>query len=678
MRPESEISRASLVALIVAQFVSLIPFAFELPLWLFGYWAAALIWRVQIFRGAAGFPRAWMKYSMAVVGIVGLYFSFPGMFSVEALVAFLFISFSLKLIEVHEKKDAVLLINVGFMSLASYFLFSQSLGAGLYFALATVVQLNAWMSLYRERPISWLASVRQGAIFFMQALPLMLILFISLPRLGQLWHMPAQGKQATTGFSDSMSPGEISNLIQSNKVAFRVSFDLGGGQELPEPNERYWRALVLDNFDGRRWRRSSDGLRGRFTRYNTTSPRPDWDMSFPRVAQPYRYSVLLEPHYQNWLFTMMSPYSANSSMLDLRYDSDALLRSREAVTARTHYEVVSYVDYNFSVNPLSDQDKARNLRLPDGNENTRKLADEWRQQAQEGSDQWELAVIELARQYYQQSFRYTLQPPELGNDGIDEFLFEGQSGFCEHFSSSFVFLMRAAGIPARVVLGYQGGDLNPVEQYLIVRQRDAHAWAEVWVAGRGWLRIDPTAAVAPSRIEQGIAGAVDEEDASLVAGMNSNSAFWRSVRWMQMHLDAASYSWQRWVLNYDNDTQAGFFKRFMGGYDAWRIGLFFIFGAGTCVLLYYFASNWLFAARVHEYPEKRIYAKHLSLLSKRGFKKEKSESPMQFAQRVALQTPKQKSELLAVARAFECTAYAAEASAILRLEQACTRYKQSR
>jgi transglutaminase-like putative cysteine protease len=677
LRPESEISRSSLVALIVAQLASLLPYVSELPLWLFTYWGIALAWRVQIYRGAMGFPRAWMKFAMAIMGIVGLYLSFPSVFSVDALVAFLFISFSLKLIEVHEKKDAVLLVSVGFMSLASYFLFSQSLGAGLYFIIATILLLNAWMGLYRERSLTWAAGLKQGAVFFLQALPLMLVLFISLPRLGQLWHMPAQGKQATTGFSDSMSPGEISSLIQSNEVAFRVSFELADRQSLPAPSERYWRALVLDDFDGRRWRRSPNRSANPYLGHNTASPRADWGMTYAPNSRRYQYSVLLEPHYQNWLFTMMSPYGASSSMIDLRYDSDTLIRSRAPVSSRTHYQVVSFIDYAYSSEALDETVRTRNLKLPAGNEATREIALQWAEQAKLSSQQWELQVVELARQFYQSSFSYTLRPPTLGNNGIDEFLFESQSGFCEHFSGSFVFLMRAAGIPARVVLGYQGGDVNPVEEYLIVRQRDAHAWAEVWVEGRGWLRVDPTAAVAPSRIEEGIAGAVGDEESSLVAGFHSNNVFAKSARWLQMRIDAASYSWQRWVLNYDNDTQSSFFKRFLGGYDAWRIGVFFILGSGACVVFYYFAANWMFGAREKVYPESLYYERHLKLLARKGHNKEKGESATHFAQRISTQIPTQAAALLRVASAYELAAYSDDPAALERLKRACRDFKRS-
>ncbi|MFT7561218.1 MAG: hypothetical protein ACI93R_003144 [Flavobacteriales bacterium] len=461
MRPVGEVSRQSLVTLLFSQGLCIAPLMFELPLWIAGLWAFTLIWRVQIFRGALAFPSRFLKTVVAVLALIGLYFSPIGAFSVESFVSFLLISYCLKLLEVRDRNDAVLLVNVGFMALTSYFLFSQTLWAGLYFVFASIFLLQAWMGLFRERLVPWRTRWFTAATVFLQAFPLLVVLFIAMPRLGQLWQLPTQTAKGKSGFSDSMSPGSMSELIQSNEVAFRVSFEDDSLEDPLPPSKRYWRGLVLENFDGRTWKREGKSFRERASR--SKRPLESWQLEYDKSKKTLAYTVLLEPHYKKWLFSLPVPVSASSSSMNISFSSDVALYNRSDVISRSQYTVRSSFDYQLSPKHLDESVKNLNLKLPtEGNTKTRALVQSWLNEFG-GEDGWQLKVIEQYQELVNQSFNYTLRPPALSGNVIDEFLFDTQKGFCEHFSSSFVFAMRSAGIPARVVVGYQGGNTIKVE-----------------------------------------------------------------------------------------------------------------------------------------------------------------------------------------------------------------------
>lgn len=332
------------------------------------------------------------------------------------------------------------------------------------------------------------------------------------------------------------------------------------------------------------------------------------------------------------------------------------------------------MDYTLAMDGLPTEVRAENLRLPDGfNPDSRALAQQWLAELEQKAG-WEYEYLLKVQQLFNKSFIYTLQPPALGRNSIDEFLFDTQRGFCEHYASSFVFLMRVAGIPARVVIGYQGGQYNEEDEYLIVRQRDAHAWAEVWIEGQGWKRVDPTAAVAPSRIEEGIGAAIPDEEASLVPGARLNTGIWRSINWVQLRIDNLSYTWHSWVLSYDNEAQAGFFKRYFGGSAAWKIGLFFIVGCGlTVVLVLLIGSAGL--KRRYQYSEAEIYARHLRYLSRFGFDKAPAESPTQFAQRVAEIRPLWREQLIGIAQLYSSIAFNAQDNLKEQFALACRNFR---
>ncbi len=641
------VERHALVWAFTAQGVCIIPLLVYLPVWLPAMWLGVMLWRIQIYRGAWPFPKTYLKFILAGLCVAGLLASFAGISGVEPLIAFLVVSFVLKLVEMRKRSDVLLVLFTGFFAVASQFLFYQNIVISIYALLCCAILIAAWIAIYSSRIISVKQLIRYSGTVLLHSLPLMLIFFLVLPRFGAFWQVPLSQKGMGTGFSDSMSPGSISELTRSSDPAFRVNF-LGGEESeriLPQPNQRYWRGLVLDEFDGRNWHYSRSWYLRNGARFKGAPE--SWRLQNSR-ENLLRYEILIEPHQQRWLFTLMAPTQIDSSNMEARFGHDYLALADKPVSSRIKYTVESDLDYLASPDSLPLDIYRRNLHVPEGyNPKAVALARSWLADGHRGQD-----IVNKALFLFQDSFYYTLRPPILGRHSIDEFLFLTQRGFCEHFASSFVILMRSANIPARVVVGYQGGEYNPLEDYFLVRQSDAHAWAEVWFDGKGWVRVDPTAAVAPSRIEEGLSASLEGEERALL-GAGFEGAWYSPI---QMRLDAMSYSWHKWVLGYDDERRKEVLKKLLGGGELWRIALFFV-GTFVSVLLVIFI--WL-VVRHGAKPkpaEVKVYRMLLAKLERRGYSLEPGETPGEFIQRVANDRPKWCSQLSLIHRLFNRVVY---------------------
>lgn len=645
------IKRTTLGWLLAAQGVAILPLFIYLPLWVPVVWLATLAWRIQIFRGAWPFPGNTQKFILGILCIAGLLFSYGGTMGVEPLVAFLVISFVLKLVEVKSRVDALQIIYVGFVAIAAQFLFFQTVFIALYGILSVVFLLAAWNCIYRTNADSIKRQLKTSSLLLVQSLPLMLLLFIVLPRAGTLWSVPVPQSSGKTGFSDTMSPGDFSQLSQSREVAFRVTFEQSDESKIPPRRDWYWRGLVLDRFDGRNWQRDP---RSDFIRQSVDEGAPGfWRLQLPENAALLEYKVMLEPHLQQWLFTLMAPMDVDWGGPRLYFGDQYLVFSSQPVAARSQYRAISTLDYQAHPMSISEFTRRQNTFIPnDSNPRSVVLSEQWR--AENLSDQ---AIIERALQMYRASFTYTLQPPALGDNATDAFLFDTQRGFCEHFASSFVVLMRAAGIPARVVVGYQGGELSPVENYVIVRQSDAHAWAEVWLENQGWTRVDPTAAVSPSRIERGLRDSVSGEERNLINPIFSGSF----ANYIQMRLDAFSYSWHQWVLGYDTRTQQGLFERIFGGTQVWRIAGGFGLAVSLMLLIYYLMLTRGGKPQFSS-EEARLFGRLLSRLKRRGYQMKAGETPLQFAERIQISEPHWGKEVVDLTQLFVAIAYSGQNS----------------
>jgi protein-glutamine gamma-glutamyltransferase len=617
--PEQAISRTSLAWLLCVQVFILAPHFVSIPAWIALVWTIVAFWRWKIFQGAWNYPGKLKKTLLVLLCCSGLFFSLGSGFKFESMVSLLVIGFTLKLLELKNKKDFVLLIFIAFFILAAQFIAFNHFLAVFYGFGCLVLLCATLMQLYRraENNNLW-KNIRPSLAILIQAIPFMVLLFVVMPRLGSFWAVPAP-MQATTGMSDSMSPGDFAELMESNELAFRVSFVSG----IPAREKLYWRSLVFSLFNGRTWSQSREQKTENYFNQGSNNLRSHVEYKGDKVE----YDVIAEASMQPWLYTLAAPESWPRNVAFAR---DLRLRAFLPVTERMSYRVVSAL--NYQLNSLSEEELDFNTQLPKaGNPNTRARAKEWL--AETGSTEKLIAKI---FDYYRQSFFYTLKPPPLADDTVDDFLWNTRQGFCEHFSSSFVFFMRAAGIPARVVVGYQGGDINSVDNSLAVRQRDAHAWAEVWLDGRGWVMFDPTGAVAPERVQRGIEQSLSATDRQLLA-KPFGSSFKLLLR-MREQWDAINLSWTQWVMNYDSNSQASVLEKLLGEVSPMRLALLIILAGGAFGIL-------LFAVLILRLPKHqlsdtaRLYASLCKKLKRAGFTPLPNETPRRFAERVISYKP---------------------------------------
>ncbi len=616
---EQPVSRVSFAWLLVVQIFILAPHFVTAPVWIAIVWLAVAFWRWRIFQGAWNYPSKLRKTLLVLLCCVGLVLSLGASFRFESMISLLIIGFTLKLLELKNKKDFVLLIFIAFFILAAQFIEFNHFLAALYGFGCLSLLCATLMQLYKksEQASIW-KNLLPSIYMLLQAIPFMLLLFVVVPRLGTFWAVPSPEK-AKTGMSDSMSPGDFTELMESTELAFRVNFTKG----VPTRDKLYWRSLVFSSFDGRTWKQNREQkLAPGFS--------PDDSGSQTHIlhkGQDADYDVVAEASGQPWLYVLAAPrtWSSNTS-----FTRDMRLQASRPVLERMNYNVTSSLAYQ--LNEVDATELTRNLQLPkDGNLKTRERAREWFAEA--GSTE---KLIEKLFDYYRQSFFYTLKPPPLGVQVVDDFLWNTRQGFCEHFASSFVFFMRAAGIPARVVVGYQGGDINSVDGSLSVRQRDAHAWAEVWLDGRGWVMFDPTAAVAPARVERGIEQSLSETDRQFLAKPFGSSL--RALSLLREQWDAANLKWTRWVLNYDSSMQESFLQRLLGEISPIRVALLVLVAGGGFGLLL-FALLATRSGKRQLPASSLIYLELCKKLKRGGYVPDATETPRAFANRVIAGAP---------------------------------------
>jgi transglutaminase-like putative cysteine protease len=598
----------------------------RLPWWLNLIALILVVWRLHLGWGERTLPRKWLLTLVVVGGTFGVFFTYRTIFGRDSGVALLVLFLSLKLLETNRQRDAVVLILLAYFLALTNFFYSQTLPtAGLM--LVSVLVNTASLVNFVAPGRALRANLKTAGVLLGQAVPVMLILFFLFPRVqGPLWGLPQDAYSAVTGLSDSMSPGLISRLSQSDAIAFRVKFQ----GEAPRKPQLYWRGPVFWQFDGRTWRA------GEF--------RPFAPLKFEASGAPYDYEVTLEPHNQHWLFALelaaKLPPNANVT-------TDHVLISRPPVRARVRYDMRSYTSF---INRGADEadETRRALQLPRGfNPRARELAQSWAAGAASGA-----AVTEKALSYFrEQEFFYTLEPPLLGVNSVDQFLFDSKRGFCEHYASSFVFLMRAAGVPARVVTGYQGGEINPVDGYMVVRQSDAHAWAEVWLRGRGWVRVDPTAAVSPARVESGVAAAVPATDPLPLLARTS-------LIWLleaRYNWEALANKWNQLVLGYNPERQREFLSGLgMNEPSFENMTMMLFWGVGGLLAL---LAAWLLRRIRTSDPVQRLWLRFCAKLARKGSPRSPHEGPADFIARAAARHPDEAARINVIGERYIALRY---------------------
>ena len=609
--------RAAILTLLAALVPVLAPHVAHLPPWCAWFAGLMFAWRAYICRreigGPVGLPPRWLLVMLMLLAVGATLFTYRTIFGRDAGVTFVTVLLSLKLLETRTRRDAIVAIFLSYFLILTNFFYSQSIATGALMLVALVLITAALIAANHDgAEMPWRRQLRLAGIIVAQAFPMMLVLFVLFPRVqGPLWGLPADAQEGVTGLSDSMSPGYITQLSLSDGIAFRVNF----AGTPPRGADLYWRGPVLSWFDGRNWRAQAAD--------------PARPAQFVPAGEPIDYEVTLEPSMRPWLFALEMP----TRLPDYgRLTPDLQPVTDRPVTTRLRYSARSYPGFE----PRATEERADlapYLALPArANPRTREMMVAW---LIEGATPAQL-VERALRHFRTEEFFYTLEPPLLDNNAVDEFLFTARRGFCEHYASAFVVMMRMARVPARVVTGYQGGDINPVDGVFTVRQSDAHAWAEVWIGGRGWSRVDPTAAVSPARVERGLAGALPQRFAPpLIARLAGDfGALW--VARARLNWEALSNKWNQLVLNYTPERQRETLERIGLKTPSWQeMVVAMTIGIAMIMLV---VALWLLKATRERDPVKREWSRFCARMARRGLGRAPHEGPLAYVERAARAT----------------------------------------
>lgn len=586
----------------------LVAHAVHLPAWYVAPLAAILGFRWWRRRRRRGRVATWIRLVMLValpIVATAMYGAPIGREPGAAIVCGLLV---LKVLESETVRDARMAVGFACFILMSALLFDQSLSMTIVVGLMLVAPLATLRALEPGLPAKrWAPAIKPGAVMLAASLPAALLGFVLIPRLASpLWGAPGTGV-AKSGMTDQMAPGDLHSLLNDNAVAMRIGFE--GAP--PPPSKRYFRGMVLWNFDGRAWLPGATAKRD-------APPVP------VGIRDPLtHYDVTLLPSHQHWMFALDVPMHAPAGA---QMGPDHTLRSLKPIDDTIRYRVTSATDYRLAPEALTPWVRAAALELPRGfDPRARALAASWRKQA--GNDDAAIIGDALAL-FHRGGFVYSLSPPPLGRNSVDDFLFDTKTGFCEHYASVFTFLMRAAGIPARVVVGYQGGYWNDVAHYLLVRQSNAHAWSEVWIAGRGWVRVDPTAVV--SAVEMADAGSGGDG----IAAIGGN--WW--LPW-QNRLDIVNRWWGQTVVDFDALRQSHLFRPFgVDRVEAQTLGI----ALAIVVFLALAAGALLATLKPRQKPRDPLAAAQLRLqhrLARAGIARGRVEGPRDYYARSAQALP---------------------------------------
>lgn len=637
------IPRISLVWLLLAQCLVIVPFWTHVPPWMVGLWLGCTLWRVQIFRMRAAFPGLVLKIGMVVATAAGVFLSRGALIGLDAAAALLVATFMLKVVEMRTLRDARVLIYLGFFCVVVAYLYDASLPWALYSLLPVTALVTAMIGLQQTRLVARpVATLRLALSILAQALPLMLLFFVFFPRMEPLWSLPIPSGKAQTGLAESMTPGDVAELGRSAELVMQVSFD----GPIPPRQSLYWRAFTLERFDGARWSQSelARGL-----------PVTSWQPVGPEL----RYRIIQQPGGgQRWLYGLDV---AHTDLPGVRQMADYRLMRMQPLDRALMYSVISSPQV-IREPQLPESIRRQDLRLPDkGDPRSR----QWAQQLHDRYPQPDALVQALLQHFRNDDYHYTLKPPALGADSIDGFLFDSRRGFCAHYAGAMTFVLRAAGIPARMVVGYQGGELNPAGQHLTLRQFDAHAWVEYWQAGQGWRSVDPTAAVSPLRIDAGPeeALAADEE---FLGDAPFSPLRLRHFAWandLRLGWDNLNYGWQRWVLDYQAAQQLDFLNRWFKGLagSMLPVGLMLVMLVLAVVLL----KPWQRTAD----SQLQLYQGFEKLLARHGLVRDTGEGAQAFAQRAARQLVSQAAAIEAFSHTFIGQRYGGQPADLRLLRQ---------
>ncbi len=604
--------KADTLLLLGSTLLVLLPHARHLPAWISLLCGAILSWRAAITLRGKRMPSSLVLMPVAVLAMIGVQTSYQTLLGRDAGVAMLVLLVAFKMLEMHARRDLFVVIFLCFFLVLTNFFYSQSIFSALLMVLAVWALLTTQLSFQFTGAVPPLrARFRMAARTLALAAPLALMMFVVFPRInGPLWGASGAGG-GKSGLSDQMAPGQMSALALSSEPVFRVRFD----GPVPAQARLYWRGPVLDAFDGLTWTRSPER-------------RSADDLHLSVGGPAVSYEVTLEPSPARWVFTLEMPGRVPALPGRVtQVSSQFELTVGAAPQQRVRYRASSHLDYALQGGERLDNPN-RWLLLPYGyNPRALQAGLDLRREPEPAR-----RVEAVLRRFREQPYAYTLEPPLLGRHTVDEFLYQTRAGFCEHYAGAFVFLMRAAGVPARVVTGYQGGELNPVDGYMTVRQSDAHAWAEVWLARRGWVRVDPTAAVAPERVRRGLSAAVRMPAPFGIEALRGLDLSRDSGNWygqLRNALGAVNNGWNQWVLNYTPERQRNVVSSLQAGLSGWPF-VALLTSTGILLLLY-----GILIRRRAIHPVEALYSVLCKRLGQHGLARAADEGPTAYAARVA-------------------------------------------
>ncbi|OKY24792.1 DUF3488 and transglutaminase-like domain-containing protein [Thalassotalea sp. PP2-459] len=637
----------------------------ELSQWFIAMALITLLWQWAIHRNIMAIGKGWIKVIIAIAGCVLLVMTGKAIGLLSAMLHLLCLSYLLKPLELKKRYDIYQWFLIGLLLMCCSLIFQQS----IYFSLLVLVFFIANL-MFLNSLFSPLSSVNKQMKFSLklvvQSLPLAVLLFVIFPKIPPFWQVP-QSKGVETGLNDSLKIGDIAKLALSNDLAFRVEFST----DVPDYQQLYWRAIVLDTFDDQQWNRKYQQV-ANIKQYQQV---PRKRLKYSGEDQLVTYQVILTPSFQPWLFLLdVGQLNRNRDTEHLATLRDYSVYSPRKITRPISYQVTSNL-----TQPLTLYQNAsvlqRNLRI-DSNSNPKLF--KFGQTLKENALNAQNIIDSTLKHYRNNPFRYTLEPPLLTNNSLDEFFFNTQAGFCEHYASSFTYLMRAAGIPARVVLGYLGGELNKQGGYFSVYQRDAHAWSEVWLDGKGWVRVDPTAAVDPSRVEQGFSSQLLKERDQL-AGFDMSTWLQAGLlQTVQLYLDTIDYQWTKFVINYSTEQQLKLLKAWFGQHVTLKVVVVLLVALSLIVALF-FLTRWLrrLTEKVNS-PALRVYKAACQHIEKMGVTRNLQETDQQYISRVKKVSVVASVELAAILTLYNQYVYANKrhSSIINALKKRLTKLKK--
>lgn len=615
--------------------IAVVPVASFSPAWSVISGTVLLGWRVIIERAGKSVPPPWLRVIIGLGFFALVYANYQTLNGLEAATPLLLVMMALKIVETESKRDLMVLMLLSLFGLAISVLHNQGVLISAYMIIVSPLLLAQLITLsHPSKQLTIRKALNRALTLMLQSLPFAIALFLLFPRLdGPLWGVGEHGK-ATTGMPQNLSMGDITELAQSPIVAFRAQFH-GDNPSLPT---LYWRVAVMSVFDGKTW---SQGDISELA-----------SLSYETAGDEYSYTLTLEPQHNKYV--PLLEYPAPSISLRIGTDRATLnsnwqVTAKSNITARQRY--TASASTGAKVQPRLGHLEKRRALVFGADKNPQAIA--WGGELATKYPDVQARAAAILKHFSDSEFYYSLKPPVLADDPVDEFLFGTKKGFCEHYASSFTLLMRASGVPARVVIGYQGGEYNSESDYWIIRQLDAHAWSEIWLEGEGWVRVDPTFAVAPERVESGIAASVVEPDLLPAVAQRGTSLF----RSMRLKWDSLENQWNQLVLGYGEAQQREFLKRLipaLGKAENMVLLLTGIISSGTLLLVCWLA--WKNRPLPLTATEKS-YRRYIAWLRTKGVVISPADGPHTVAEKVAAMWPAYRSYARAIADGYIAVRY---------------------